>query len=242
MDRGQAHIGTSGFSYDHWQEVFYPPEAGKDRWLEYYCEHFGTVEINTSYYRMPRENVCQSWRERSPEGFSFAMKLNWLITHRERLAGCQEFLTSFLDAAEQLDEKLGPILVQLPPRFLADAKRLAAFLDICPRRRRWAVELRHPSWLCEEIYDVLRAHGAAMVLHDMIEGHPHVITADWAYFRFHGPGGGYSGSYDDATLRAAADEMREHLDSGRDVYAYFNNDAAGHAVENARQLIELVRA
>jgi len=242
MSDGQAHIGTSGFTYDHWKELFYPPEVKKRRWLEYYCEHFDTVEINSTYYHMPRGNVCESWQRRSPEGFRFVMKLNGLITHRKRLADCEELLGSFLDAAGLLGEKLGPILVQLPPSFHADADRLGAFLAVCPPRRRWAVEFRHASWLREEVYDALRARGAALVVHDLLADHPHVVTADWTYLRFHGPGRRYSGCYTDEMLRAAAGEVREHLKAGRDVYAYFNNDVGGHAVRNARRLIELVRA
>lgn len=239
---GKAHIGTSGFTYDHWREVFYPPDVARRRWLEYYCEHFDTVEINSSYYHMPRASVCESWRRRSPERFCFVMKLNRWITHRRRLAECDEPLRSFVEAVDNLGEKLGPILVQLPPSFRADAARLAGFLDICPPRYRWAVEFRSPTWLCEEVYAVLGDHDAALVVHDLIKDHPPVVTAGWTYLRFHGPGRRYEGCYTDRMLRAAADRISEHLSAGRDVYAYFNNDAHGHAVRNARTLSGFVSA
>ncbi|HUU58257.1 MAG TPA: DUF72 domain-containing protein [Phycisphaerae bacterium] len=234
-----GYIGTSGFTYDHWREVFYPVAVPKRAWLEHYCEHFDTVEINASYYHMPRPNVCESWRRRSPEGFRFVMKLNGLITHRRRLADCGEPLASFLEAVDRLEEKLGPILVQLPPRFSADPQRLAAFLEICPERHRWAVEFRDPSWLCEEVYAVLRAHNAALVVHDLIQDHPRVLTAGWTYLRFHGPGG-HDGCYTEQMLRGVAGRIRKHLRAGRDTYVYFNNDLGGHAVNNARRLKQLV--
>ena len=237
---GKAYIGTSGFTYDHWKDVFYPASVPKRRWLEFYCEQFETVEINASYYHMPRAGVCESWRRRSPEGFCFVMKMNGLITHRKRLADCGDVLGSYLEAVDKLGEKLGPILVQLPPGFKADAERLGAFLDICPRRYRWAVEFRNPSWLCEEVYAVLRDRNAALVVHDLIEDHPRVTTADWVYLRFHGPRR-YSGCYPEEMLRVAAGRVREHLAAGRDTYVYFNNDARGYAVRSARELIRLVQ-
>lgn len=238
---GKAYIGTSGFTYDHWREVFYPPAVKQREWLEFYCRHFDTVEINTSYYHMPRPNVCAGWRQRSPDGFCFVMKMNGRLTHSRRLINCEEPLETFLIPVNELGEKLGPILVQLPPKFKADARRLDAFLDICPTQRRWAVEFRDPSWLCEDTYAVLRAHKAALVVHDLIPEHPRITTAAWTYLRFHGPSEEkYHGSYSDEMLRAAARRIKKHLKDGRDVYAYFNNDAHGHAVRNAASLIQFV--
>ncbi len=238
---GRACIGTSGFTYKHWREVFYPPDVKPREWLEFYCRHFDTVEINTSYYHMPRPNVCAGWRRRSPDDFCFVMKMNGRLTHSRRLVNCEEPLAMFLEAVGELGEKLGPILVQLPPRFEADAKRLDAFLDICPAHLRWAVEFRDPSWLCDDVYDVLRAHSAALVIHDLIPEHPYLLTADWTYLRFHGPGEEkYHGSYSDEMLEAAARRVKTHLKDGLDVYTYFNNDQAGHAVKNAGRLADLV--
>ena len=239
---GHVRIGTSGFTYDHWKDVFYPPDVPTRAWLEFYAERSDTVEINTSYYHMPRPNVCASWRERSPQAFCFVMKLYGGITHRRRLENCEGLLVNYLDAVGRLEEKLGPILVQLPPRFTADPARLDAFLRTGPPDRRWAVEFRHPSWLCDEVYAVLREHRAALVVHDLLRDHPDVVTAGWAYLRFHGAGEQYGGSYTDAMLRAAARRIREHVAQGRDVYAYFNNDAHGHAVKNALRLKEIVAA
>ena len=239
--KARLHVGTSGFTYQHWREVFYPGDVPQKRWLEYYAGHFDTVEINTTYYHMPRESVCESWRRRTPDAFSFVLKLNRFITHRKRLADCGDLLESFLAAADKLGDKLGPFLVQLPPRFGADALRLAAFLKICPKRHLWAFEFRDPSWLCEEVYAVLRGRGAALVVHDLIEDHPRVTTADWTYMRYHGPGGRYRGCYTPQMLREQAGFIRGYLSAGLDVYAYFNNDVEGHAVRNAADLKRYVQ-
>ena len=126
------------------------------------------------------------------------------------------------------------MLVQLPPNWRANRDRLAEFLHAAPRRIRWAVEFRDPSWLCEEIFDVLRAHNAALCIHDMIDDHPREITADWVYFRYHGPGPW--GKYSPQALSGQARRIEELLRQGLDVYAYFNNDAHGYAVENAEAL------
>ena len=233
-------IGTSGFTYDHWRGVFYPDGVPQKRWLEYYAEHFDTVEVNTTYYHMPRENVCESWRRRTPEGFSFVLKLNRFITHRRKLLDCGDLLNSFLAAADGLGDKLGPILVQLPPRFAADPGRLEDFLAICPERYRWAFEFRDESWLCEDVYAALRGRGAALVVHDLIEPHPRVTTADWTYLRYHGPAGPYAGCYPPHRLRRQAEQIRRYLAAGLGVYAYFNNDVEGHAVRNAADLKRFV--
>jgi len=126
--------------------------------------------------------------------------------------------------------------VQLPPRFRADPARLDAFLTLCPASLRWAMEFRDARWLCPEVYDVLRAHNAALVIHDLIADHPREVTADWVYLRFHGPGQRYAGCYSPQALSAVAKRIASHLTAGRDVYAYFNNDIAGHAVHNAADM------
>jgi len=139
------------------------------------------------------------------------------------------------------DTELEHIPHVTPARFRVDAERLDRFLDLCPSQIRWAVEFRDPSWLCDEVYDVLRAHKAALVVHDLVKGHPEVLTTDWTYRRFHGPGEQkYHGSYSDAMLRLAARTICTHLRDGRDVYAYFNNDSECHAVYNGLELKRLV--
>jgi len=237
----ELRVGTSGFTYEDWKGRFYPPEVKKRAWLEYYCQHFDTVEINMSYYHLPRPAVCEAWRRRSPDRFCFAMKLWGNITHRRRLVHCEEPLETYLESARRLGDKLGPILVQLPPKLNADADRLDKFLDICPSHCRWAVEFRNTDWLRQDVYDVLRAHKAALVIHDLIPDHPEVLTTDWTYLRFHGTAAEkYHGEYGDDLLRPVAARIREHLAAGRDVFAYFNNDYDCHAVYDALRLKRLV--
>jgi uncharacterized protein YecE (DUF72 family) len=231
----EARIGTSGFAYNHWRGVFYPPDVPQSRWLEHYVRHFDTVELNNTFYRLPGEKTFDSWRRRAPEGFCYTLKLSGYITHRKRLRDAGEPLGVFLSRADRLGELLGPILVQLPPHWHANAERLGYFLDLCPPRYRWAVEFRDPSWLCEAVYDVLRGHGAALCVHDLIADHPAEVTADWVYLRFHGAGQP-DGCYPPRALRQAAGRIRRHLDAGLDVAAYFNNDIHGHAVANAAAL------
>ncbi len=231
----QVRIGTSGFVYPHWRGVFYPPDVPQRLWLEHYVQHFDTVELNNTFYRLPGAKTFDSWRRRAPAGFSYALKLSGYITHRKRLGDVGESLTAFLSRADRLGELLGPVLVQLPPRWHVNVERLDGFLDRCGRPYRWAVEFRDPSWLCGAVYDVLRAHGAALCVHDLIADHPEEVTADWVYLRFHGAGEP-DGCYTKAALRRAADRVRGHLAAGRDVVAYFNNDVGGHALANAAEL------
>ncbi|MFW6132533.1 MAG: DUF72 domain-containing protein [Planctomycetota bacterium] len=228
------HVGTSGWQYRHWAGVFYPDDIPKKRWFEHYAATFDTVEINNTFYNLPKGETFDDWRRRAPEGFGFTLKFSRYGTHLKRLKDPSGTIGMFLDRAERLGEALGPILVQLPPNFNPDAERLAAFLDEAPRRHRWAVEFRNPDWLCERIYAVLRDHNAALVVHDLIDDHPHVATADWVYLRFHGAGDG--GDYTPQALTASARRIKDHLSANRHVYAYFNNDAEGYAVANARDL------
>lgn len=230
----RAWIGTSGFTYEHWKGVFYPDGLPQRRWLEFYAEHFDTVELNNTFYRMPRAAVCEAWRDRTPEHFLFAVKANRVITHRFRLMDSRGWLGVFLEAAGHLGDKLGPILVQLPPLWHCDVPRLEEFLSRAPRRR-WALEFRDSSWLCGPVYDVLRRHNAALCVHDLIADHPREVTADWVYLRYHGASG-HDGNYSSSQLKSAAVTIERHLAAGRDVFAYFNNDVGGYAVRNATEL------
>jgi uncharacterized protein YecE (DUF72 family) len=230
----QLRVGTSGWQYDHWKGIFYPEDLRKSGWFGHYAGHFDTVEVNNTFYHLPKAQTFDAWREQAPKGFRYALKFSRYGSHLKKLKDPQASVQAFLERAERLGELLGPILVQLPPNWEADAGRLRAFLDAAPKRHRWAVEFREASWLCEAVFDLLRRHQAALCVHDIIPDHPRVTTADWVYLRFHGPGPW--GSYTHQALSAAAGRIRAHLADGRDVYAYFNNDAHGHAVRNALDL------
>lgn len=237
--RGAFRVGTSGFQYDHWQDVFYPPALPRSRWFAHYAAHFDVVEINNTFYGLPSEKTFDRWREQAEEGFSYVLKFSRYGTHVKRLAEPEQTIGLFLERARRLGSLLGPILVQLPPRWNARPERLAHFLETAPDDVRWAVEFRDPSWLREDIYTLLREHGTALCIHDILEEHPLEITADWVYLRYHGPSR-YAGSYAPEALRAEARWIRDHLARGRDVFAFFNNDAGGHAVHNALELREFV--
>lgn len=232
--KGVFRVGTSGWQYPHWKNVFYPGDLREKHWFEYYASHFTTVEINNSFYHLPSASTFESWREAGPKGFCYALKFSRYGSHLKKLKDPADSIGKFLERAEILGELLGPILVQLPPHWNADAVRLDEFLDAAPNRIRWAVEFRDPSWLCEEIYEVLRRHAAALCIHDLIEDHPYEITADWVYLRFHGANNG--GDYPHQALSAAAKRIEGYLAKGWDVYAYFNNDAQGVAISNAMDL------
>jgi uncharacterized protein YecE (DUF72 family) len=238
--RGELRVGTSGYQYRHWRGSFYPGHLPVDRWFAYYAARFDTVEIDATFYGLPEAGVFDAWREQAPPGFRYALKYSRYATHWKHLASPEEALERFLERAERLRARLGPILVQLPPRWHADAARLDAFLRAAPRRHRYAVELRDASWLCEQVYAVLRRRGAALVIHDLLERHPDLLTADFAYLRFHGHR--YGGSYPHQALAAQARRIRRWLRTGRDVYVYFNNDRGGHAPRNAADLRRYVEA
>ncbi len=229
----RCFVGTSGWHYDHWQGAFYPDGLPKSRWLEYYAGRFDSVEINGSFYRLPSEQGVADWRDATPENFRFAVKASRFITHMKKLREVDDALDVFLDRMSLLGGKLGPVLFQLPPRWRVDVKRLEAFLALLPQGREWAFEFRDPSWHCDEVYRVLRAHNAAFCVFDLAGfTSPAAVTADFAYLRLHGPGAAYCGRYGESGLRPWAEWLeRQNLPCA---YVYFDNDQAGYAVEDAR--------
>lgn len=231
---GKLRIGTSGYQYNDWRGRFYPKTLPKSAWFAHYAERFDAVEINATFYRLPEAATFERWRDAAPKGFCYALKFSRYGTHLKRLKDAADTIGLFIGRARLLGPSLGPILVQLPPRWRVNADRLAGFLESTPRQYRWAVELREPSWLCEDIYALLRKHRAALCIHDLIARHPRVRTTNWVYLRFHGDD--YAGSYSPQALSAAARRIRKHLADGYDVYAFFNNDIGGHAVRNAADL------
>jgi uncharacterized protein YecE (DUF72 family) len=234
----ELRLGCSGYVYDDWKGVFYPKELPQSAWFDYYAERFDTVEVNGTFYRLPEAKTFDAWRERAPRGFRYALKLNRYGTHLKHLKDPADWFGRFLERAERLGSHLGPILVQLPPRWHVDVERLVRFLEVAPRRHRWAVEIRDESWLCDEVYQALSEHRVALVIHDLIDDHPRILTADWVYLRFHGPNGEerYTGDYSSQALTAEARRIAAHLEAKRDVYVYFNNDYDGRAIDCARRL------
>lgn len=232
-------IGTSGFQYKHWKGDFYPKELAVKDWFEHYIKHFDTVEINNTFYKMADASTFEEWKKAAPENFCYAIKYSRFATHRKKLKDPQGHVSYFMDRASHLGNYLGPVLVQLPPNWKKNIERLKEFLEETPGGIRWAVEIRDPDWLSDELYELLRQYNAALVIHDIIPNHPRIVTADWTYLRFHGQN--YSGSYSDKEIGKIADDITEHSESGRDVYLYFNNDLGGHAIRNALSLKEKLK-
>jgi uncharacterized protein YecE (DUF72 family) len=233
------HIGTSGWSYDHWQGVLYPPGTPVPRRLEYYVQRYQTVEVNSSYYHWPRDSTFAHWRERLPDGFLMSLKAPRGLTHFARLGSPETWLERIARAVSQLGPKLGVLLAQLPPRFPYDYARLEYFLARVPSWLKLAIEFRDPSWNREQVFSLLERFGAAYCVMSGAQL-PCVLraTAPFVYVRLHGPDPHhlYGGSYSENDLRWWADRIREWEQMGRDVFAYFNNDWEGNAVRNADTL------
>jgi uncharacterized protein YecE (DUF72 family) len=233
------HIGTSGWSYDHWHGVLYPDGTPPERRLACYVERFGTVEVNSTFYRWPPDSRFASWHRRLPEGFLLTVKAPRGLTHGARLYAPEGWLARVARGMRYLGRKRGALLVQLPPGMEYDHPRLAYFLERLPAWQRVAVEFRHPSWHREEVFGLLEARGVAYCIMSGANL-PCVLrlTAPFAYVRLHGPDHHhlYAGSYPDADLHWWADRIREFAEMGREVFVYFNNDMQGFAVENAATL------
>jgi uncharacterized protein YecE (DUF72 family) len=235
--QADLRIGTSGWSYAHWRRVFYPEALPSTRWLSYYVRYFDSVELNNSFYNLPAEKTFAKWRREAPPQFIFAVKANRFITHMKKLKNVEDPLGVFLDRVKILKRTLGPILFQLPPSLGLDCPRLKDFLKLLPQRRRYVVEFRHPGWLVPEAIDLLAERRVAFCVHDLFdEPCPVHVTAPFAYFRFHGYNEKYGGSYPKRVLSEYAQKMAEIMASGKDVYAYFNNDAFGYALKDAVKL------
>ncbi len=244
---GGAHsirIGCSGWNYDHWRNgVFYPPRLAARNWLEHYARSFDTVEVNMTFYRLPKAPIVQRWVHETPPGFVFAIKVSRYVTHIKRLLDVHEHLPKLLQRIEPLlrSPKLGPFLWQLPPTFQRDLDRLETTLEhISHDDYRHAFEFRHPSWFCAETYELLRAHNVALVIGDRPEVNDfqaHELTADFTFVRWHGGTRGANGNYSHTELDEWAGRLAS-WSAGLDVFAYFNNDWEGYAVENALYLKE----
>ena len=235
-------IGTSGWSYENWNGPFYPPGLKRTGWLAHYSTHLRSVEINNSFYHLPRQSMLAGWVDLTPPGFLFAVKAWRAITHYRHLANCADRLAVFLDRIDGLGDKCGPVLFQLPPRWQVDLERLAAFLAMLPEGRRFAMEFRDPSWHCEAVYELLRGGNVAFCPFELADlTAPRIVTADFVYVRLHGRRAPYRGAYADAELAGWADWLAANMSEGRDIHIYFDNtDEADHAVRDAQRLCALL--
>ncbi|MCB5182211.1 DUF72 domain-containing protein [Streptomyces antimicrobicus] len=228
-------VGTSGWQYRDWSGVLYPPDVPQRLWLEEYARRFPTVESNNAFYRLPSPDTFAAWRSRTPAGFVFAVKASRFLTHIKRLRDPEEPVHRLMEHAAALGDRLGPVLLQLPPTLRADPAALDACLRCFPPGTRVAVEPRHTSWWTSEVRAVLSDRGAALCWADRDSRPvtPLWRTTDWGYVRFHHGRAAPWPSYGRAALRGWAGRIAEAWPPGADVFAYFNNDPGGAAVRNA---------
>lgn len=227
--------------YKHWRGTFYPAGLRTADEFDYYSLFFRTVELNNPFYRLPSQETFATWRKNSRDDFMYVVKANRFITHMKKLQDVKEALDAFLHNCDGLEEKLGPILFQLPPGWQLNLERFRTFLAQLPKGYRFAFEFRNPTWYTPEVNKLLEKYNCAFCIYQLA-GHmsPIEVTANWVYLRLHGPTKNkYQGSYDFDTLRAWADKSREWQQAGKDVYIYFDNDDSGYAAFNA-QLIEMM--
>src|SRR5688572_9144251 len=238
----EVWLGTSGYVYRHWRKgVFYPAGLRAREELAYYGSRFRTVELNNPFYRLPTPEMFQRWRDTTPEGFQFAVKASRYITHIKRLREVGDELQLFLERADHLGPKLGPILFQLPPNQQLDLSRLREFLRLLPGIRRWVLEFRHPSWHTRDVYQLLTEHAVALCIPVGGGLHPdRVTTAAFTYFRMH-RGQEPDGGFTNQELVSWAGQIRGLRNAGKEVYVYFNNDWGGYAIRDALKLGELLR-
>jgi uncharacterized protein YecE (DUF72 family) len=230
-----VRIGCSGWNYAHWRERVYPKGLPTRRWLEHYATLFDTVEVNTTFYRLPKRSAVAGWVEQTPESFLLAVKASRYLTHLKRLTDMESGVGRFYERIEPLaaSGKLGPVLWQLPENFHRNDERLASALEHLPPGRH-CFEFRHASWFVDDVYALLRRNRVALVIGDNPKRpfQTHELTADWTFVRFHSGSRGRGGNYSEREL----EEWRRRIAAWRakvDVYAYFNNDWEGYAVKNA---------
>jgi uncharacterized protein YecE (DUF72 family) len=229
----KLYTGTSGYAYKEWKGSFYPDDLPAKRMLAFYAAQFRTVEINNTFYRMPTASLLRTWADEVPENFRFVLKAPQRITHVQGLVDADEAVGYLLDVASTLGDRLGALLFQLPPRLKKDVPRLDAFLALLPPPWRAAFEFRHASWFDDDVFELLRAHRAALCVADAEGGLdvPWVATADWGYLRLRRP------DYDDAVLASWAERVRQ--ENWQQVFVFFKHEEAGRGPAFAQRFLEL---
>jgi uncharacterized protein YecE (DUF72 family) len=239
--KNSIHIGTSGWHYKHWLGPFYPVNMPPSEFLDFYDKIFDTLEINNSFYNTPKRETFENWRKMTPKDFTFSVKASRYITHNKKLLNGKETFSYFIEKAEGLENKLGPILFQLPPGWKINIERLNDFLKDLPKGYRYTFEFRNPSWFHPEIYELLNKYNAAFCLYELNAVQtPKEITADFIYIRLHGPGKAYQGQYKEKVLEGWAQDFIRWKNQVKAIYCYFDNDEKGYATMDAKRLIEMI--
>lgn len=236
------HIGTSGWHYEHWSGNFYPSELSTEGYLEYYSKHFQTVEINNSFYQLPEEHTLKDWCQQVPEDFMFSVKASRYITHMKKLKDPEESLKNFIERISALEDHLGPILFQLPPKWHLNLDRLKSFFQTLPDDFRYIFEFRDPSWFDESVLDLLHDQRATFCIYDL-NGFlsPKEVTSDLIYIRLHGPDGAYKGRYAVEDLAGWTGAISTWFHQGKQIFCYFDNDEKGFAPQNAERLMGMLQ-
>jgi uncharacterized protein YecE (DUF72 family) len=230
-------IGTSGWSYNHWSKIFYPEKLEKSKWLNFYSNYFNSVEVNSSFYRIPFENIVKSWYKKTPDNFTFAIKGPKVITHKLKLKDVEEYLEKFIERVSLLNEKLKVILWQLPPSLKEDIPLIENFIKILPKNHKHAFEFRNKTWFDEKLFDVLEENNIAYCISDSSRYKSLWIkTANFVYIRFHGPKNLYSSEYGEQLTNYSNKIKQFNCES----YIYFNNDFNGYAIKDAIRLKSLL--
>lgn len=237
----QYYIGTSGWQYDHWKGIFYPDKLPKSKWLEFYATYFSTVEVNNSFYRLPSNEIFIKWRTSTPSGFIFTVKVSRYITHIKRLKTADESMKKFIEHVDCLQDKLGPLLYQLPPNMKSDKELLADFPSFLLRHYDHIFEFRNSSWFTDKIFDLLRCYYAGFCVYDMPGiTCPLIATNSTGYIRFHGNEALYSSCYTRNEMIVWARRIEAMGKELSKVYLYFNNDARGYALSNATEIVKML--
>ncbi len=247
MLRGKLYIGTSGFSYSHWEnDVFYPKKLQRSKQLEYYSRYFNTVEMNYPFYRLPSIKSFTHWKKTVPKGFIFAIKVSRYITHIKHFRQIKTAWKTFLKRALYLEDKLGPFLFQLPSNRKKDLKMLREFTEMIKEtdlKYRFVFEFRHISWFTEDVYkNFKKQKNISLCLADSPQWpFREIITGNFVYIRMHGGKALYTSNYSEKELKNLSERIKKYLKQGLTTFVYFNNDAMGFAVKNAKILNRLLR-
>ncbi len=246
-DNRKLFIGTSGWSYKHWSGIFYPDHIKPAKFLEYYITQFDCVELNSSFYHLPKEATITGWVNRTPDNFKFCPKLSRFITHRKRLINCEESTKRFFDLFEVMHKRLGPVLIQLPPGLQFNKSLICDYFSLLKNsysNYRFSIEIRHKTWITDEFFQLLTEYGIAFVIADSGKRFPYyeAVTTDFVYLRFHGHESLYASDYSEAELQQYTEKIVNWLNNGKVAWVFFNNDFHGYAVKNAQRLRELVES
>ncbi|TMI84250.1 MAG: DUF72 domain-containing protein [Bacteroidetes bacterium] len=241
MSNAKFHIGTSGWSYKDWVEIFYPKNLKSADWLSHYAKTFDCTEINSSFYRLPRRQTVNNWMNNVPKEFLFCPKISRYLTHIKRLKDPEEPLQRFFGVFEPMQTQMGPVLIQLPKTVGFDGNVVEHFYALLKQQYaqyKFAIEVRHDSWMTEDSYALMSKYDIAFVMSHSGNHFPYaeVVTARNVYFRFHGPGSLYNTKYDEKTMEKYAQLFKKLADDGHELWIFFNNDWFGYGIENALSL------